>query len=343
VIGMHAVVVEGPGCLTVAERPRPEPASGEVRVRVLYGGLCGSDVHILHGENPFVTYPRVIGHEFAGRVEAVGHGVPATRVGELVAVDPVLSCGRCHPCSVGRPNVCRSLEVLGVHRDGGFGAFLCAPAANAHPVPGTIGEKWAATVEPFSIAANVTSRTGVFPRDVALVYGAGPIGLVVLQVLKGVHGVRVLVTDRLDERLERARACGADETINTAREDLRSALLRLGVDGPTLVVDAVGHPSLLEEAVGLAAPAARIGLLGFSGAPSALTQQELTRKELSIHASRLNAGMFPRVIEWMAAGRLQPERIVSHCLGFRDVARAFALFEKDARTTAKVLLDFGGG
>jgi L-gulonate 5-dehydrogenase len=272
----------------------------------------------------------------------VGEGVAVARVGERVAVDPVLSCGQCYPCSVGRRNVCRSLQVLGVHRDGGFAACLCAPAANAHVVPAAIDEKWAATVEPFAIAANVTSRTGVFPNDVALVYGAGPIGLVVLQVLKGVHGVRVLVTDRLDERLERARACGADEAINTSREELPSALRRLGVDGPTLVVDAVGHPSLLEEAVEIAAPAARIGLLGFSAQPSSMPQQELTRKELSVHASRLNSGMFPRVIEWMAAGRLHPERIVSHCIGFRDVARAFALFEKEARTTAKVLLDFGG-
>jgi L-gulonate 5-dehydrogenase len=338
---MNSVVVEGPGRLTVAERPRPEPAPGEVRVRVRYGGLCGSDVHILHGENPFVTYPRVIGHEFAGRIEAVGEGVSPARVGELVAVDPVLSCGACYPCSVGRRNVCRSLEVLGVHRDGGFSACLCAPAANAHVVPAALDGRWAATVEPFAIAANVTSRTGVFPGDVALVYGAGPIGLTVLQVLKGVHGVRTLVTDRLDERLERARACGADEAINTSREGLPNALRRLGVDGPTLVVDAVGHPSLLEEAVEVAAPAARIGLLGFSSQPSAVPQQELTRKELSLHASRLNSGMFPRVIEWMAAGRLHPERIVSHCIGFREVARAFALFEKDARTTAKVLLDFG--
>jgi L-gulonate 5-dehydrogenase len=333
-------MVEGPGRLSVAEKPRPEPARGEVRVRVGYGGLCGSDVHILHGENPFVTYPRVIGHEFAGRIEAVGEGVSAARVGELVAVDPVLGCGRCYPCSVGRRNVCRSLEVLGVHRDGGFSAYLCAPAANAHVVSGGISEKWAATVEPFAIAANVTTRTGVFPSDVALVFGAGPIGLTVLQVLKGVHGVRVLVTDRLDERLERARACGADEAINTAREELPKALHRLGLDGPSLVVDAVGHPSLLEEAVRIAAPAARIGLLGFAAPPSSVSQQELTRKELSLHASRLNSGMFPRVIEWMAAGRLHPDRIVSHCVGFRDVARAFALFENDAQSTAKVLLDF---
>jgi L-gulonate 5-dehydrogenase len=337
---MQSVLVEGPRRLAIVERDRLEPGPGEVRVRVGYGGLCGSDVHILHGENPFVTYPRVIGHEFAGRVDAVGEGVPSSRVGELVAVDPVLSCGQCRPCAVGRPNVCRNLQVLGVHRDGGFSESLCAPAANAHVVPAGIEDRWAATVEPFAIAANVTSRTGVLPNDVAGVYGAGPIGLTVLQVLKGVHGVRVLVTDRVAERLERARACGADEVVDTSCEALGDALVRLGVDAPTLVIDAVGHPSLLEEAVRLAAPAARIGLLGFSAQPSSVAQQELTRKELSLFASRLNNGMFPRVIEWMAAGRLRPDRIVSHCIGFREIERAFSLLETDARTTAKVLLDF---
>jgi L-gulonate 5-dehydrogenase len=262
---MRSVLVEQPHRVSVVERPTPEPAAGEVRVRVRYAGICGSDVHILHGQNPFVVYPRVIGHEFVGRIDAVAQGVDVARVGELVAVDPVIGCGRCYACSVGRANVCHRVEVLGVHRDGGFSEYLCAPAPNAHTVPPGVAENAAATIEPFAVAANVTSRTGVFPGDVALVYGAGPIGLMVLQVLKGVYGVRVLVTDRIDERLDLARACGADETINTAREPLPEALRRLGLEaGPTLIFDAVCHPRILEEAVRIASPAARNGVLGFS-------------------------------------------------------------------------------
>jgi L-gulonate 5-dehydrogenase len=254
----------------------------------------------------------------------------------------VIGCGRCHPCSIGRANVCRELQVLGVHRDGGFSELVSVPARNAHPIPAGIDEDAAATIEPFAIAAQVTNRTRVLPSDVALVYGAGPIGLTVLQVLSGVHGVRVLVTDRVAERLDRARACGADAAIDTGQEPLGEALARLGVEGgPTLIVDAVGHPAILEEAVRLAAPAARIGLLGFSAAPSSIVQQELTRKELSLHASRLNSAMFPRVIDWMSRGLLRPERLVTHRIDFRDVARAFDLLENDPRTSCKVLLDFG--
>jgi L-gulonate 5-dehydrogenase len=340
---MLSVVVEQPNRMAVCERPRPEPGAGELRVRVRYAGICGSDLHIYHGQNPFVIYPRVIGHEFVGRIDAVGAGVDAARIGERVAVDPVVSCGHCYACSVGRSNVCRNLQVIGVHRDGGFSEFMCAPAGNAYPIPDGIAETCAAIIEPFAVAANVTSRTGVFPSDVALVYGAGPLGLNILQVLKGVYGVRTLITDQLDERLAFARACGAgpDEVINTARERLAEALARRGVDGgPTLIYDAVGHPSILEEAVRIASPAGRIGVLGFSTQPSAIPQQELTKKELTLYASRLNNAMFPRVIEWVSKGLIHPERIITHQIAFHEVSTAFDFVERRPKETCKVLLEF---
>lgn len=341
---MLSVVVDRPNSLAVREVPRPEPAPGEVRVRVRYAGICGSDLHIYHGQNPFVSYPRIIGHEFVGRIDAVGAGVDTKRIGERVAVDPVISCGQCHACRIGRRNVCRNLRVLGVHRDGGFSQYVTAPAANAYVIPKGVAETCASIIEPFAVAANVTSRTGVLPDDVALVYGAGPVGLNLLQVLKKVYGVRTFITDHLDERLALARECGAaeDEIINTSREPLPQALEKRGVDGgPTLIYDAVCHPSILEEAVRIAAPAGRIGLLGFSPTPSQIPQQELTKKELTLAASRLNCAMFPTVIDWIGKGLVQPERIITHTVDFRDVGSAFDIAEKQPRYSCKVLLDFG--
>ena len=342
---MLSVVVDRPDSLSVREMPLPQPAAGEVRVRVRYAGICGSDLHIYRGHNPFVSYPRVIGHEFVGRVESVGEGVERARIGELVAVDPVISCGRCHACQIGRPNVCRNLVVLGVHRDGGFSQYVCAPAKNAFRIPESIAETAASIVEPFAVAANVTARTGVLPSDVALIYGAGTVGLTILQVLKRVYGVRAFITDQLDERLELARRCGAaaNETINTRNEALAEALEKRGVEGgPTLIFDAVGHPAILEEAVRLAAPAARIGLLGFSSTPSAIPQQELTKKELTLCASRLNCAMFATVIDWLERGLVTPESIITHKVDFREVGQAFELAEHSPKDTCKVLLDFGG-
>ena len=192
---MLSVVVDKPNSMAVCERPMPEPGPGEVRVRVRFAGICGSDLHIFHGMNPFVTYPRIIGHEFVGRIGAVGAGVDASRVGQTVVVDPVISCGQCHACKIGRQNVCSKLQVIGVHRDGGFSQYVCAPERNAYVVPAGLSHTSASIIEPFAVAANVTSRTGVLPSDIALIYGAGPVGLNLLQVLKKVYGVRAFITE----------------------------------------------------------------------------------------------------------------------------------------------------
>jgi L-gulonate 5-dehydrogenase len=336
---VKSLVVERPGSLRLETRAKPEPAAGEVRIRVERAGICGSDIHILHGSNPFARYPRVIGHEFFGRIDAIGDGVNA-RIGARAVIDPVIACGRCYPCSVGRPNVCTELSVLGVHRDGGFSEFACVPIGNVHLLPETIDDEKAPLVEPFSVAANITDHTRAFASDVALVYGAGPIGLTVIQVLKHVYGVReLIVTDRIDERLDAARVNGADRVINTACVAL-PAELAAGNTKPTLIIDAACHPTILSEAIEIASPAARIGIMGFSGEPSTIIQQKITSKELAIHSSRLNCGKFAKVIDWFASGAVQPERLITHRYGLDNYATAFDTFEHNPTECCKVQLMF---
>ncbi|PKE31900.1 Zn-dependent oxidoreductase [Rahnella sp. AA] len=337
---MNSVVIQEPGKLVIEQRALPVPAAGEVRVRVSYAGICGSDVHIYHGHNPFAKYPRVIGHEFFGHIDSVGEGVDTARIGERVVIDPVVSCGHCYPCSIGRPNVCTKLQVIGVHRDGGFSDYACAPAKNAYAVPAAIPDKLASMVEPFTIAANITAFLKPTPQDTALVYGAGPMGLTVIQVLKGVYGVKqVIVADRIEERLHMALDSGADWTINNAERSVADVLTAEGVL-PTLIVDAACHPAILQEAILLASPAARIGMMGFSGEPSSLTQQSITSKEISLFSSRLNSHRFPQVIEWMEQGKIAPEKLVTHWMPASEVEAALTLFEKDQRSCCKVLLTF---
>ncbi|MBD8163503.1 Zn-dependent oxidoreductase [Erwinia persicina] len=333
---MKSVVIERPGELFLHERPLPEPAAGEVRIKVKYASICGSDVHIWHGHNPFARYPRVIGHEFFGLIDAVGSGVDSKRVGERVAVDPVVSCGHCYPCSVGRPNVCSTLQVIGVHLDGGFSEYTLAPAANAYPLPAAIPDSLASLVEPFTIAANISAFLRPQPEDIALIYGAGPMGLTAIQVLKGVYKVKtVIVADRLEERLTMALANGADQALNNSTTPLAEQLN--GIQ-PTLIIDAACHPAILSEAAALASPAGRIGLLGFSSEPCTLTQQSLTSKELSLFTSRLNSHRFPQVIDWMEHGLIQPEKLVTHTLPLAQIEQAMTLFEKDPRSCCKVIL-----
>jgi L-gulonate 5-dehydrogenase len=257
-----------------------------------------------------------------------------------VVVDPVIGCGRCYPCSVGRPNVCAQLQVLGVHRDGGFCEFVCVPIGNVHLLPDSIDDDQAPLVEPFSVAANITDHTQVFASDIALVYGAGPIGLTVVQVLKSVYGVRdLIVTDRIDARLEAARANGADRVINTAHTALPAELAASGTQ-PTLLIDAACHPSILGEAIEIASPAARIGIMGFSADPSTIIQQKITSKELAIHSSRLNCGKFAKVIDWFASGKLHPERLITHRYDIDNYATAFHTFEHNQTECCKVQLTF---
>ena len=334
---MKSVVIERPGDLRLQMRPLPQPAAGEVRVKVISASICGSDVHIWHGHNPFARYPRVIGHEFFGLIDATGDGVDAARIGERVAVDPVVSCGHCYPCSIGRPNVCKELQVIGVHRDGGFSEYALAPAANAYRLPAAIPDALASLIEPFTIAANISAFLQPQPDDVALIYGAGPMGLTAIQVLKGVYNVKtVIVADRVTERLSLALANGADRALNNSEIPLAEQLE--GVQ-PTLIIDAACHPSILAEAAALASPAGRIGLLGFSGDPCTLTQQSLTSKELSLFTSRLNSNRFPQVIAWMEQGLIQPEKLVTHTLPLSQIEQAMTLFEKDPRSCCKIIIN----
>ncbi len=337
---MKSIVIETPNQLLIEERPLPVPGAGDVRVKIKLAGICGSDSHIYRGHNPFAKYPRVIGHEFFGVIDAVGEGKDAGRLGERVSVDPVISCGHCYPCSVGKPNVCTSLVVLGVHRDGGFSEYAVVPAKNAWAIPATIPDKQAVMVEPFTIAANVTGQINPGENDIALIYGAGPMGLTTVQALKGVYGVKqVIVTDRIEERLAMAKRSGADLVINNGNVSLQDALTAQGIK-PTIIIDAACHPSILQEAIDLASPAARIVMMGFSSDPSHIVQQGITGKELSIFSSRLNAHKFPVVIDWMRRGLIDPDKLVTHTFDYQHVNDAIELFEKDQRQCCKVLLTF---
>lgn len=338
---MKSIVIRQPNELEIEERPLVQPAAGEVRVKVKLAGICGSDSHIYRGHNPFAKYPRVIGHEFFGVIDAVGEGVADKAIGQRVSVDPVISCGHCYPCSVGKPNVCTSLVVLGVHRDGGFSEYAVVPAKNAWLVPENVSDRHAVMIEPFTIAANVTGHVNPTDQDIALVYGAGPMGLTTIQVLKRVYRVKqVIVVDRIDERLQMAQRNGADWVINNSDEPLADTLKAKGLQ-PTLIIDAACHPSILQEAVSLASPAARIVLMGFSTEPSQVVQQGITGKELSIFSSRLNANKFPVVIAWLEQGLINPEELITHEFAYQDVVDALELFENDRKRCCKVLLTFG--
>ncbi len=336
---IKSVVIKEPGQLVIDEHEVAQPLAGEVRVKVQLAGICGSDVHIYRGHNPFAKYPRVIGHEFFGVIDAVGEGVSADKLGKRVSVDPVISCGHCYPCQIGRPNVCKELTVLGVHRDGGFSESTCVPAGNAHEIADHITDEMAVMIEPFTIAANICEQLKPTSLDTALVYGAGPMGLTTIQALKNVYQVKqVIVADRIPERLAMAKACGADILIDNTHQPLKDTLSAQGIL-PTLIIDAACHPSILDEATRLISPAGRIGIMGFSSEPCTITQQAITSKELTIFSSRLNSNKFPLVISWLNNQKINPDALITHKFSINEVETALAVFEKDQKNCCKVLLE----
>jgi L-gulonate 5-dehydrogenase len=339
---MKAFEVRAPLDYHITEIDMPQVASGEVLVRVAFAGICGSDMHIIHGDNAFVRFPRITGHEFAGIVEAVGEGATGVSEGDAVCIDPVISCGECYPCRIGRPNVCTALEVIGVHRNGGFEERVSVPAGNVHHLPEGLGLDAAALVEPYSIAANVLDRMQPYPGDSLLILGAGVIGLTILQMARALDIQDITVSDVIDARLESARELGATRTINGAEEDLEAVMAELtGGEGVPLIADAACVPALLPQMLRIASPAGRIGLLGFNPTPSDLVQLEVIKKELTLVGSRLNNRKFPEVLELMASGRLDPLALVSHRLPLDEMPDAIDMLDHHPERARKVLIQLG--
>lgn len=338
---MKCIKVVSPMNIQVVEEPKPvikDPK--DVLVKVRYGGICGSDVHIYHGTNPVATYPRVIGHEFVGVVEEVGSEVTNVKPGDHVAVDPVVNCGECYACKIGRQNVCSSLKVRGVHEDGGFREYTVVPQSSVHSLSKDVPLDKAVLVEPFTIAAQSTSRAELRKDDVVFIMGSGPIGQAIARMCKD-KVEKIIMSDMSDYRLEKAKLNGADVTINVTKQDTKEIIMKeTNNEGVTLVIDSVCTVKSFEEAVSLTRPAARVVTLGFASAPSEIAQVGITFKELDIRGSRLHKDKFSVVTELFNNGTLDGENMISHIFDFENIHDAIKLIEDKNIEKEKVILAF---
>jgi 2-desacetyl-2-hydroxyethyl bacteriochlorophyllide A dehydrogenase len=338
---MKAIKVNSPMNLLICDVPMPENAGEhEVIIKVKMAGICGSDMHIYHGTSPVATYPRVIGHEIAGEVIRVGNKVSKVIPGDHVVVDPVISCGECYPCSIGRTNVCSSLKVRGVHVDGGYQEYMVLPEKSIYRISSELSWEEAVLIEPFTISAQIASRASITARDTVFIMGAGPAGLTSVQVVKKL-GAKCIISDLVESRLELAKQMGADVTINASKQDVHSVIMSeangLGI---TVVIDAVCNTKSFEQAVELSSNAGRIILLGFSDKPSQVAQLNITAKELDVKGSRLHANKFPEVIAWFENKELNPTKIISKIYNFTEIHEAIKQIEDNPIENIKVLLKF---
>lgn len=338
---MFAVQIKKAGAVDVIDVEKPSlEQPDQVLVKTKRVGICGSDLHIYHGTNPFVNYPRIIGHEVAGQVVAVGPSVQQIKVGDHVVVEPIRACGTCYACRRGRPNVCAALSVFGVHEDGGMREYFSLPEKQIHVVSPDLDWDEVVLAEPYTIGAQAVWRGKVRQDDTVFIQGAGPIGICVLKMAKLI-GAYVIISDLRKERLEFAKANGADEVIWAGREDVEKKVLKLtaGV-GPNVVIDAVCLPQTFELSVRVASVAGTVVCLGFDEQPAAISQLPITKKELTIVGSRLQTHQFKKVIPLLNNGKLKADGLITHRFPLSAAKEAFSFVESNPDGVRKVIITF---
>lgn len=309
--------------IRVTEEPMPElKRENEVLVKVKVVGICGTDLHIFQGERADVSYPRILGHELSGLVIKTGSAVKRVKEGDHVILDPVFGCGECAFCKSGHENVCSQVKCYGVQMDGGNRDYIVVEESHLYSYNKSISYEQAALAEPFSIAANIMSKTMITKSDNVVIIGCGTIGLCILQVVKRI-GARVLVTDVVEEKLNRAKNIGADVIVNSKTTVLSNAVNEFATGGASVVIDAVGSSTILEQCLDFTCPTGRIAVIGFDSKPALIPPIKITKKELILTGSRMNCHQFPTVIEWLNQGQINADLMITRRYPVEEIQTAF--------------------
>lgn len=335
---MKALVCTAPGQLRIENRPMPRVAEGHVMVRIRRVGICGTDYHIYEGNQPFLAYPRVMGHELAVEIveNETGRG-PA--VGAICVVNPYLSCGDCIACRRGKPNCCMKIEVLGVHRDGGMAEYLALPVDNLIAADDLSIDE-CAMVEFLAIGAHAVRRAAVTSADQVLVIGAGPIGLGTA-LFASLSGAEVTVMDLDAERLGVARRlCEVRQTIRADDQALAQVATLTGGNGYDVVFDATGSRKSIESGFAHVAHGGRYGLVSVVKGEIAFTDADFHRKELTLLGSRnATSDDFARVIAAFRSGRIDPDAWITRRTTFDAALENIPQWANDKRGLVKAMID----
>jgi 2-desacetyl-2-hydroxyethyl bacteriochlorophyllide A dehydrogenase len=311
---MKTIVLAEPGRLLLTDTAPPDaPAAGEAIVRVRRVGVCGTDLHAYKGDQPFFSYPRILGHELGVEVVALAPDVEhMLAVGDRCAVEPYLNCGACIACRRGKTNCCVRLQVLGVHTDGGMRECFAVPAARLHRSDMLTYDQLA-LVETLGIGAHAVDRARIEPGEYALVIGAGPIGLTVMQFAQAA-GAQVIAMDLDAHRLAFCRQhLAIAHTIAAGPAALDQARVITGGDLPTVVFDATGNPASMHGAFSYVAPGGRLVFVGLFQGDVSFHDPEFHRREITLLASRnATAADLRRVIGLLEAGRIDLTPWITH-------------------------------
>jgi len=335
---MLSVICESPGVLRAQQSDVPVRAPGEVLLRVSRVGICGTDLHIFTGNQPYLQYPRVMGHEFSAIV-ADAESDSGFAPGDAVYVMPYLSCGRCVACRQGKTNCCVEIKVLGVHRDGALAEYLSVPAQFVHKAEGVTLDQ-AAMLEFLAIGAHAVRRADVAAGQRVLVVGAGPIGMaaMIFAKLRGAH------VTCLDTRTDRLELCKSQLNVDAAvavgptdTDELASLTDNAFFD---VVFDATGNIDAMNRGFGFVAHGGKYTLISIVPGQVTFSDPEFHKREMTLLASRnATTADFETVLEAMRAGRIPDRALNTHRMRLADVPEAFPRLLETGQTVVKALVE----
>lgn len=334
-------VMTAPGKIEFREIETPSPKAGEVLVRIMKIGVCGSDIHVWHGEHPFTSYPVTQGHEVSGEIAALGAGVEGFEVGQKVTIQPQVVCGKCYPCRHGKYNLCESLKVMGFQTTGVASEYFAVAAEKVTLLPQEMSFDEGAMIEPLAVAVHAVRKFGDIKGMRVAVLGAGPIGILVAQAAKGMGAESVLITDVSALRLEKAKQCGVDYCVNTRETDFGAALVSaFGPDKADVIYDCAGNDVTMGQAIRDARKGSTIILVAVFAGMAKVDLAVLNDHELDLNTTMMYRNEdYIEAIALVRAGKVDLKPLISKHFAFKDYAEAYRYIDENRETTMKVIID----
>ncbi len=339
---MKALVYEGPRQMPIRDYPDCFPKPGEVKIKVKYCGICGSDIHGYTGESGRKIPPMVMGHEFSGVVTEIGEGVKKYKVGDRVSVLPVRYCGECEFCKRGAVNICANRENLGVlDIDGAFTEYICMDEKFVYGLADNVSYEEGALLEPLSVAYHAVGHAQPIEGRNVLIAGTGTIGLLILMLVKANNPKNIIVTDLNEDRLAFARAHGADITVNPLKENLDEVLTAAGIHKDIEVaIECVGATPTCQQTVDFVKIQGRIVWVGNAAKMVTVNMQAIVTQELDIHGTYAFTDKdFAGALKMLEDKRIPAKEIITRIVDFEDTVAAFEDLVKGGGKDIKILVE----
>ena len=338
---MKAAVLHEVRDLRLEDVMTPKIKADEVLIKIHATGICGTDIHIYRGEWK-TGMPIILGHEFSGIIAETGRDVSNLNVNDPVVAEPNIPCGSCYFCRMSERNYfCENLQAVGVTINGAFAEYVKIKAANVYKLPKDLSLDEAALIEPLACCIRGIDQAGIRIGDTVAIIGAGPIGLILLQLARLAGASMLIQTDMEDARLKMARKLGADYVINITEEDPVEAIKRLTNGyGTDVAIEAVGSPKAITQAMRATRRGGRLNIFGVSPQDAVWEVKpfELYDKELTITTSYRSPFTFQRAVKIVSSRKVNLKPLISHVFRLEEIQRAFEVAEKRLEDAVKVLV-----